>query len=129
MKLSILLTIASIYMGLVGLGLIFVPQYFGIGAVPADASPELIHFLRIWGSPLLGIALLNWITRNEGPSKSRNAIIFGNIVGFGTIAAIDLWGMFSGARPLTIVFVCVHLLFALAFIFVGRKSMSGASRI
>jgi hypothetical protein len=49
-------------------------------------------------------------------------------VGFATIAAVDLWGTFSGARPITKVFVCVHLLFAIAFIVVGRKNMSGAIR-
>jgi hypothetical protein len=64
----------------------------------------------------LGIAVLNW--------TARNAIILGNIVGFGAIAALDVWGLFSGARQLTKVFAIIHLLFAIAFIWVGRMSMS-----
>ena len=64
MKLNILLTIAAIYMGLVGLGLIF------------------------GGSPLLGIAVLNWQTRNAEPSAARDAVILGNIVGLAVIAAL-----------------------------------------
>ena len=124
MKLNILLTIAGIYMGLVGLGLIFAPQAFGAGAVPADASPALIAFLRLWGSPLLGIAVLNLQTRNAEPSAARDAVILGNIVGFAVIAALDMWGSFAGGRPTHKIFAVVHLLFAVAFIWVGRRSMS-----
>jgi hypothetical protein len=125
-KLRMLLSIASIYMALVGLGLIFAPQSFGVGAVPTDASSALIAYLRLFGSPFLGIAVLNWMARNAEPSTARNAIILGNIVGFAAIAALDLWGLSSGARPLTKVFAIVHLLFAVAFIWVGRMGMSGS---
>ena len=56
MKLKVLLSIAAAYMALVGVGMMVVPQQFGIGAVPADASPALIAFLRIFGGPSIGIA-------------------------------------------------------------------------
>ena len=69
MKLNMLLSIAAIYMALVGLGLIFAPQAFGVGAVPADPSPALIAYLRLWGSPLLGIAVL--IGRPATQSRPR----------------------------------------------------------
>lgn len=123
MRLNVLLGIAAIYMTLVGLALIIVPKTFGVsvGAVPADASAALIDFLRLWGGPLLGIAVLDW--------TARNAIILGNIVGFGTIAAVDVWSSFGGVRLVTKVFAIVHLLFALAFIWVGRKSMSAKSTL
>jgi len=111
-------------MGLVGLGLIFAPQAFGVGAVPADASAAMIAFLRLWGGPLLGIGVLNWIARNAEPSTARNAIILGNIVGFAAIAAVDIWGSFNGARPVTKVFALIHLLFAVAFIWAGRTTIS-----
>jgi hypothetical protein len=124
MKLRILLSIASIYMAFVGLGLIFAPQRFGAGAVPTDASAALIAYLRLFGSPFLGIAVLNWVARNAEPSTARAAIILGNIVGFAAIATLDLWGLFSGARPLTKVFAIIHLLFGVTFIWVRRMSMS-----
>jgi hypothetical protein len=126
MKLRILLSIASIYLAFVGLGLIFAPQRFGVDAVPTDASAALIAYLRLFGSPFLGIAVLNWMARNAEPSSARNAIILGNIAGFAAIAALDLWGLSSGARPLTTLFAIIHLLFAVAFIWVGRMSMSGS---
>lgn len=124
MTLGILLRVSAIYMILVGLGLIFLPTMFGAGAVPADASTELIAFLRLWGCPLLGIAVLNWMVRGEGPTKARDAIIMGNIVGFGAIALVDIWGAFGGGRPVTKFFAVVHLLFALAFLWHGRRNMS-----
>jgi hypothetical protein len=128
MNLRILLSIVAIYTALVGLGLIFAPQAIGIGAVPTDASAALMAYLRLWGSPLLGIAVLNWMARNAEPSTARNAIILGNIVGFAAIAALDVWGLFSGARPLTKVFAIIHLLFAVAFIWVGQMSSSAQTR-
>lgn len=123
MTLGILLRIAAVYMAVVGLGLIFFPRAFGSGAVPIDASPALIAFLRLWGSPLLGIAALNWVSRNAEPSTAFRGVILGNIIGFGVIAALDLWGLLSGGRELTRVFVVVHLLFTLAFIRAGRKGL------
>jgi hypothetical protein len=128
MSLRIPLSIASIYMALVGLGLIFAPQCFGAGAVPADASAALIAYLGLFGSPFLGIAVLNWMARDAEPSMARNAIILGNVVGFTAIAALDLWGLFSGARPLTKAFAMIHLLFAVAFIWAGRMSMSAVTK-
>ena len=127
MPLSTLLSIASIYMALVGLGLIFAPQRFGIGAVPPDASAALIAYLRLFGSPFVGIAVVNWMARNAEPSRARNGIILGNAVGFAAIAALDLWGMLSGGRPLTMVFAVIHLLLAIAFNWVGRREWSGPS--
>ncbi len=128
MKLSVLLGIASIYTALVGLGFIFAPLTIGRGAVPPDASDALIAYLRIFGSPFLGIAVLDWTARNAEPSAARNSIILGNIVGFTAIAALDVWGLLSGARQLTKVFALVHLLFAIAFIWAGRMSISNRAR-
>jgi hypothetical protein len=124
MRLNVLLTVAAIYMALVGLGLILVPESFGRGAVPPNASDALIAYLRLWGSPLLGIAVLDWMARNAGPSKTREAIVLGNMVGFAVIAAIDLWGLASGARELTKVFAVVHLLFAAAFLLAEIRGRS-----
>jgi uncharacterized membrane protein len=125
MTLGILLRIAAIYTALAGLGFMFAPKELGAGAVPTDASAALIAHLRVLSSPLLGIAVLDWAARNAEPSRARDAIILGNIVGFGVIGAMDVWGQFSGGREVTKVFAIVHLLFAVAFIWVGRKSMSG----
>ena len=124
MKLGFLLRISAIYMAVAGLAFIVAPQAIGTGAVPADASPALVAYLRLFGGPFLGIAVLNWTGRNAEPSTARNAIILGNMIGFATVAAVDVWGLFSGARQAAKVFVVIHLLFAGAFIRVGRRSWS-----
>lgn len=52
MKVRTLFIMASIYLVLAGLGFILVPRVFGIGAVPADASPELNYLSAgFWQSP------------------------------------------------------------------------------
>jgi len=126
--LKVVLMASAVYLALVGLGVLFVPQYFGIGAVPADAPPALIAFLRIFAGPCLGIAVLNWTARNAASSPLRNAIVLANIVGFGCVTAVDLWGVFSGdARQVARVFLVAHLLFTLAFVVTGRASLRGTT--
>ena len=116
MKLKVVLSIAAVYMALVGLGMVVVPDKFGIGAVPADASPALIEFLRIFGGPCVGIAVLNWAARDAEPSSARNAIVLGNMVGFTCVAASDVWGVFSGgSRAMAKLFLVIHLSMAIAF--------------
>jgi hypothetical protein len=115
------LAVSALYLAAVGLGLLVFPLQFGVGAVPADASPELIALLRLLGGPLLGIAAMNWTARNAAPSGTMNAILVGNIVGFCTVALNDVWGVASGeARELAKAFLVVHLLFAIAFVAAAR---------
>jgi hypothetical protein len=121
MKLKPVLTASAIYLALVALGVLFAPRYFGIGAVPTDAPPALIAFLRIFAGPCLGIAVLNWMARDAAPSPARDAIVLANIVGFGCVAATDVWGVVSGdAREIAKAFLVVHLLFTLAFVAAGH---------
>ena len=126
MSLKTVLMASAIYLGLVGLGVLFVPRYFGIGAIPPDAPPALLAFLRIFAGPCLGIAVLNWMARDAEPSPARNAIVLANIVGFGCVTAVDVWGVFSGdARQLAKAFLAIHLLFTVAFVVAGRATMRG----
>ncbi len=124
MKLKLLLSISAIYMALLGLGFIFAPQAIGIGAVPADASAALIAYLRVFGSTFIAIALMNWMARNAEPSTALNAIVLANIVGFGSAGLLDVWGLFSGARQLAIVFAAIHLIIAIAFFLTERTTMT-----
>ena len=121
MKLKPVLIASAIYLALVGLGVLFAPRYFGIGAVPPDAPPSLIAFLRIFAGPCLGIAALNWMARDAEPSPARDAIVLANIIGFGCVAATDVWGVLSGdAREIAKAFLAIHLLFTVAFLTARR---------
>ena len=124
MKLKAVLTVSAIYLAVLGVGFMFAPRQIGIDAVPADASPALIAYLRLFGAPFLGIAVLNWMARNAGPSAARNAIVLANIVGFACATAMDVWGVFGGgARPVAKLFLVIHLFLAVAFVVAGRASM------
>ena len=126
MKLKLVLTVSSIYLAVLGVGFMFAPRQIGIDAVPADASPALIAYLRIFGGPLLGIAVLNWMARNAEPSAALNAIVLGNVVGFGCVTLMDVWGVFGGgARPLMKLFLVIHFLMTVAFVVAGRAGMRG----
>jgi hypothetical protein len=110
------LTISALYLAGIGLALMFFPLQFGRGAVPTDASPELLALLRLLGGPLLGIAVLNWVSRDVDPA-TRRAVILANLVGFGAVAANDVWSVASGeAREIAKIFLVVHVLFAFAFL-------------
>ena len=98
MKLKLVLTVSAIYLAVLGVGFMFAPRQIGIDAVPADASPALIAYLRIFGGPMLGIAVLNWMARNVEPSAALNAIVLGNVVGFGCVALMDVWGVSAVAH-------------------------------
>lgn len=129
MKLKAVLTASAIYLVLLGLGMMFVPRQLGIDAVPPDAPPALIAYLRIFGGPMVGIAVLNWLARSAEPSTARDAIVLANIVGFGCVTAMDVWGVFSGdARPVAKLFLVIHLLFTVAFVVAGRTSMRAQQR-
>ena len=118
------LTLSSLYLALIGFALLTVPLKFGVGAVPEDASPELVALLRLLGGPFLGIALLNWLSRNAEPRTLRT-VLLANLVGFGVVAANDVWGVATGeARELAKYFLVVHLAFALAFAAAVRRAGS-----
>jgi hypothetical protein len=121
--LKLIFTLSAIYLAAIGLGLMIVPLQFGVGAVPANASPELIALLRLLGGPFLGIAVLNWLSRATEPSPALKTIILANIVGFGAVTANDIWGVASGeAREIAKLFLVVHLLFTLAFVAAARRN-------
>ena len=124
MKLDLLLTIAAIYLGVLGLGFMLAPRQLGIDVVPADASPALIAYLRIFGGPFLGIAILNWLARKEPPSRARDAIVLANIVGFGCVTAMDVSGVFTGeSRPVAKLFLVIHFLMFMSFILARRARL------
>lgn len=125
--LKLILSLSAIYLGGVGLALTFVPLKFGVGAVPQDASPQLVALLRLLGAPFLGIAVLNCLSRNAAASALRAALL-ANLVGFGAVAANDLWGVASGeAREIAKAFLVLHLLFTAAFAFAVRTTRGGSA--
>jgi hypothetical protein len=122
-----LLMISAAYLAVIGLALLIFPAQFGIDAVPDDPSTELLALLRLLGGPLLGIAVLNWMSRNADPPSIRNTVILADLVGFGVVAANDVVGVATGtARAAATYFLIVHLAFAIAFLIAWVRARSAA---
>jgi hypothetical protein len=103
-------------MALASLGLMLLPIQFGRESVPTDATPELLALQPLLGGPFLGIAVLNWLSRDAEPSTLR-VVLLADIVGFGAIAANDIWDVVTGeARDIARLFLVIHLLFTSAFV-------------
>ncbi|HEY7529871.1 MAG TPA: hypothetical protein VIC56_04260 [Gemmatimonadota bacterium] len=122
MPLKAVLTVSAVYLALLGVGFMFAPREIGIGAVPADASPALVAYLRVFSGPVLGIAVLNWLARRAEPSTALAAIVVANIVGFACVTAMDVWAVVSGAaRQPQKVFLVIHLLLTTGFVVAWRS--------
>jgi hypothetical protein len=116
------LTLSALYLAVIGIALMVFPLQFGVGAVPADASPELLSLIRLLGGPFLGIAALNWLSRKQD-SSNLGDVLLANLVGFGAVALNDLWGVASGeARDIAKIFLVIHGSFAGAFALAMRSN-------
>ncbi|MGV9673642.1 hypothetical protein ACWDSJ_00030 [Nocardia sp. NPDC003482] len=123
-----LLVTAAVYLAAIGLALLFAPARFGVGAVPEDATPQLLSLLRLLGGPMLGIAVLNWRSRDVAAPAIRDTVVLANFVGFGVVAGNDVWGVLSGeARDLAKVFLVVHLAFAISFALTWFRALRGGA--
>ena len=123
MKPKLVLTIAAIYLALVGLGLLLAPTVTVFG-LDAGASPLLIVQLRAMSDTFIGIAVLNWAARNAEPSKARDAIFLGNSVGFGLSVILGTAVSLTGGQAVSWVFTALSLFCVIGFIVVGRANMS-----
>ena len=104
------------------------PTAFMFGTVGPDASAALIANLRGPASTFIAIALLNWLARNAEASKTRDAIVLANIVGFALAGVLDVLAVVSGAPSIELVPAIINLVIVVAFFWLGRASMSAATR-
>lgn len=124
MKLKVMLIIAAIYMGLVGVGQLLAPVAMSAGVVPADASSGLTAYLRHFSALMIAIAVMDWMARNAEASTARNAIVVANIIFLGGAAVLDLLAVFSGAGFTGLVPASINLVLACAVLWASRTSMS-----
>ena len=124
--LRLTLTLSAIYLALVGIGLLFFPLQFGVGAVPQDATASASGADAALGGPFLGIAVLNWLSRNAQPSTLKDGAAR-ECRRFGAVAANDILGVATGeARDVAKYFLVLHLGFALAFVACARPAIANS---
>lgn len=123
MKPKLLLTIASIYLGLGELAALIAPaQNYNLDS---GTSAYSLNILRSSTSLIIGVAVVYWFSRNAEASKARDALFLGSTVGFGlatiflVAAALTPDGVLS-----TWVIAAIDLLFVIGFFVVGRANMS-----
>jgi len=115
MKLSTIQIVSAIYLALVGIGMLFVPDAIVFGALGDSPLPGLVAALRAEGGTLMSITVLSWMARDVQPSKVRDAIVVCNIVGYGLVTITGLVGQVSGAPRQALLFAVIHAVFTLLF--------------
>lgn len=121
MNTKILMIISAIILGIMGLGLTFLPEEIS-GAIGMDTNQGSLLTSQILGSTFLGFAMLNWMTKNNliGGIYNRPLII-GNLVHFlvSSFALIkivlDLENQIGIIITLTIVYSVLTLCFGYVF--------------
>ena len=101
MRLNILFVISAVYLALIGLGFLFAPLGSMFGTVGPEPSAALIATLRGPASLFIALALLNWLARNAEASKTRDAIVLANIVGFSLAGILDVIAVVGAGAPST----------------------------
>ncbi len=127
MNLKIPFVISSVYMALVAIGHLVAPVEMSAGVVPPDASSGMVAFLRHYGALFVGMAVVNWMARNEEASSARKAIVSANVMVFGLGATLDVVAVVSGAGLAGLVPASINLAIATAFV-VGSLGRSAALR-
>jgi hypothetical protein len=120
---KLLLTISAIYLGLVGIGIILAPTAVlpGLGEDPAAL---LLAEVRVTSGIFIGLALVNWVSRNAEASKVRDGIFLGNTIGFAIATIFTVVGALAGGMILGWILAGIGLLFTAGFFLVGRANMT-----
>ena len=115
MKLSVLMTINALVAVVFGLAFVILPgQTASLYGVTADA--QFRYLAQLFGSALVGFAILTWSARAAPASDARKAIVLALLVsdGLGFILALigQLGGVVTAIGWST---VAIYLLLALGF--------------
>ncbi len=115
MKLSTLFTINAIVSVLFGISFVLAPE-FALSFFGVSLSPAGILIARLFGTALLGFAVLTWFARNAGDSEARQAIVMGIFVSEAAAFIVALLGQLGGVlNALGWSAVAIHLLLALGY--------------
>src|SRR5258708_3495901 len=120
MKVSLLLTLAAIYGGLLGLALLLVPDLILPGVLGTTIPTTVIGNLRGYGGVLIGVAVINWLARNSDASPARDAILFGMFIGFLALTITGILRLLNGPAGAGIVTLIINALFAVGFLVIGK---------
>ena len=118
MRLSNLLVVAAAIAAIFGVALVVVPgPLLAIYAMTVDKTGTVVA--QLFGSVLIGFAVLNWFARNVTDPEARRAVVLGNLAGTVVGFVVILLGQLAGvANALGWSNVAIYLLLALAWAYV-----------
>ena len=123
MKLKSFLIITAIIYIPFGIGMMLIPyQLFGIYGFDLNADGAILG--RVVGAAIVGLGLINYLSRNEDLSSvSLRAILIGNLVYHVLDTFIDFFPTYQGVvNAFTWSFVVLHIVLAIGFAyFLFRK--------
>lgn len=124
MKLNVVMTVNAVVAAVFGLAFVFVPgQLLMQYGVTADAPLKFIG--QLFGTALVGYAVLTWSARSAGDSDARKAIVLAMFVGNGVGFIIALIGQLQRVvNSLGWSTVAIYLILALGFasVLLGKRS-------
>ncbi len=124
MNTKILMTAAAVFLGIIGIGLTFLPQEIG-EFLSTATNPISILILQILGAAYLGFAMINWMTRNNliGGIYSKPLMI-GNLVHFlvSSLAIIKIIGGIENHYEIILSLAIVYSGFTIWFVLAFMKT-------
>jgi uncharacterized membrane protein YfcA len=118
MKLSNLLIVSAAIAAFFGIGLVVVTgPLLAIYGMTVDKTGTVIA--QLFGSLLIGFAVLNWFARTVTDPEARRAVVLGNLAGDAVGFVVILLGQLAGiANTLGWSNVAIYLLLTLAWMYV-----------
>jgi FtsH-binding integral membrane protein len=115
MKLNTLFILNAIVALVFGLGFLLVPATL-VSLYDVTLSDEGIFVARLYGTVILGLAVLTWLVRNSGESEARGAIILAQLFIWAAGFVVLVYGQLSGLmNVLGWVMIVLFLLFTVGY--------------
>jgi hypothetical protein len=119
---------AAVVAAIFGLAFVLVPtQTLALYDMSVDEAG--LFMTRLLGAAFLGFAIINWLVRDAGPSRERQAIALALFVSLGVGFISSLLGQLAGvANALGWLTVALYLVFSLGFGYVRFMGEDAAAR-
>ena len=124
-----LMIASSVYLGIAGLGLTFLPKEIA-EYLNGGINQTSILFLQILGALYLGFSMLNWMTKNNliGGIYSKPLVV-GNFAHFliSSFALLKIIGQYSGGE--FSIFLAITIIYCIFALWFGYVFMTNPSKI
>jgi hypothetical protein len=126
MKLSVVFTIASIFLIILGLAQLLAPAaMLAAAGTGGSSSSAFLITVRFSGVEMLGLGIIAWLVRNADASRARDGLTLGFTIYFALHALTSLYGQFADtSTSVHWIMATLQALMAVGFFMAGRASMS-----